>query len=94
MRVLPAAKYRDGQTKQAAEFPEDEWVREGILVQATTYAEGILLCSFFSNSNISPFENSFTRKILAVLLLPCCAVLTRSLETLLLTIVGKDFRDP
>ena len=94
VRVLPAAKYRGGQAKQAAEFPEDEWVREEILVQATTYAEGILLCSFFSDSNISRFENSFTRKIPAGLLLPCCAILTHSLETLLLPSVGKDFRDP
>lgn len=40
VRLLPAACYPDGEAKKAADFPEDEWVTEGVLVHPTSYHEG------------------------------------------------------
>ncbi|XP_057300054.1 uncharacterized protein LOC130630543 [Hydractinia symbiolongicarpus] len=40
VRLLPAACYPDGEAKKAADFPEDEWVAEGVLVPPRSYHEG------------------------------------------------------
>ena len=56
----------------------------GSLSKQPTMRKVFYLVQFFSNCDISRFENSFTSKIVAALLLPCCDILTHSLKTLLL----------
>lgn len=40
VRLLPAARYSDGQCKTAKEIPQDEWINEGIFVPMPTYLDG------------------------------------------------------
>ena len=47
VRILQAATHKDGQPKQASEFPEDEWIREGIFVPPPNYTQSNTLVLYY-----------------------------------------------